>query len=164
MNKIKYLLSSILLIGAILVGCTDKVEYNAAPQVEGEGVYFSKDQSSQLEAYEVTGSVELLIYRTSLDTDVDMPLNVEMENSVSEVLSIPSIVKFTKGSNVASIIIKHTNAIIDKAYPFSISINETTPYGLSTFNGQFMYVDPAPWEVISKDAIFFENKIGRAHV
>lgn len=156
-NKILTVLSgAFLLCGAY--ACTDEVEYNPAPAVTGDEVYFSNDESADvaigLDATSV--SINLNRYKTEGDLTVGLTSSVTDAdgNPVAGIFSVPTEVVFPDGADVVPIEVGlvFSDIVPEKDYMLTLTINgeDTTPYGLVRRTFALSYAPWSDWEPYSK--------------
>lgn len=145
-----------MLAGGLMTfsACSDD-EWAPGPAVEGEGVYFSAAQSSDITVDEPTGTITLDVYRTNLGGDSQAELTVTLGEGAQGLFDVPTSVNFASCENHTTLTISYQNLERDVQYPLTLTFTDGTPYAISsqTFN----ILCPLIWDVVSEDAVLVDN-------
>lgn len=139
-----------LLVGLLLAGCSDDVNYSPAEMLKSAQVYFSSSTPKQVNMK--PGETQFEVTLNRIKTEEAMQVNIVSQVDGTNYYTIPSQVTFPEGKAEAKIVIT-----VDENIPFddfsniTLSIAEadyTTPYGFSSVT--FRAGTPAPWKKLGK--------------
>lgn len=155
-NKYFLLMSlSVLFFAA----CSDNdFEYTPASAVEGEGFYFSSDNSTSVSLSSLETSFDVVVGRTYSGTATTATITSTDESGL---FNIPSSVSFAADELSTTLTITYDpDAVGYSTYSITLSLEETgqtTPYGASTL--ELTVGVPEPWVSLGNatfsDAFFF---------
>ena len=134
--------------------CSDD-EYTPGPAVEGQGLYFSSEQSNQITVNEPEGSFTLDLYRSQTDGAIQAEVTATISEGGESLFTVPASVSFADGVNKASLSINYQGLERDVPYQISLGLKETTPYGIPSL--ALTVICPLIWETVSTNAIYIDN-------
>lgn len=139
--------------------CTDSLDYDAAPGVSGEGVYFPSSVKTSVTLDGTEGSFTFDVQRTKSAGAVEAELTAEFSEGGANVFSVPAKVSFADGKTESTVTISYNNLIRGTSYKVTLSFTDGTPYGSSSLTFTILY--PAEiieeWEITSKEAVLVDN-------
>lgn len=139
--------------------CTDSCDYDPAPNVEGEGVYFPSSTQTSITLNDTEGSFKLAVQRTQSAGAVDVVLNAKFTEGGESVFTVPAKVSFADGETETTMIVSYSNLVRGTKYAVTLSFADGTPYGRSELTFNVLY--PAPvleeWEVVTEEAVLVDN-------
>lgn len=145
-----------MLAGGLMTfsACSDD-EWAAGPAVEGEGVYFSASQSSEITVDEPNGTFTFDVYRTNVGGDSQAELTVTLGEGAQGLFEVPTSVSFANGENHTTLTISYQNLERDVQYPVTLTFTDGTPYAISSQTYNFLC--PLIWNIVSEDAVLVDN-------
>jgi hypothetical protein len=150
--------------------CTDSVDYTPTAPEGSVGVFFQPSvktsytlggKNDPVELTEISGEVELAVQRTDTVAPFEAQLQAEYNLNGSEVFIVPATVNFAANQRTTTIKIAYSKLKrgTDEPYTVTLSFPDATQYGVSkqifTFN--YPAFKPEKWEVISNEAVYFDN-------
>lgn len=158
----KYLsLAAVALMGAGLVTSCDNSkdndfvqEYTGAP-----GVYFSNTANAYLELSDDSNTIVYPVYRDDAGAELTVGVTVTpvYEYESNDMYSFPSSVTFPAGSKVADFVITYdiskTELGVEQEYELVL---DAEPNPFSSNNVVITLVNPAPWELIGTDGVYYD--------
>lgn len=153
------LLAMLSVLALTWSACTDSCDYDPAPNVEGEGVYFPSSTQTSITLNDTEGSFKLAVQRTQPVGDVDVVLNAKFTEGGENVFTVPSKVSFDDGKVDTVMVVSYQNLVRGTKYAITLSFADGTPYGRSEVTFNVLYPEPVleEWEVISEEAVLVDN-------
>ncbi|MDE6172108.1 hypothetical protein [uncultured Bacteroides sp.] len=153
------LLAMLSVLALTWSACTDSCNYDPAPNVEGEGVYFPSSTQTSITLNDTEGSFKLAVQRTQPVGDVDVVLNAKFTEGGENVFTVPSKVSFDDGKVDTVMVVSYQNLVRGTKYTITLSFADGTPYGRSEVTFNVLYPEPVleEWEVISEEAVLVDN-------
>lgn len=136
-------------------GCSDSIEYEPAPAVEGEGVFFPEGTSQSIVLDATSGTFNMELYRSNAGAAYEAPLTVTYGEGAEGLFNVPATASFAEGANVATLTVTYDNIVRDQVYEITVSANDGTPYGTQAMT--FSVSWPENWTVVSKNALLVDN-------
>lgn len=149
-----FVLLSVLALG--FSACTEEVEYTPAEKPASDQVYFSQENSTEIELKKEATEFSICLMRQNAEEELSVPVKFVADELAQTLCTFPESIKFEKYSKVALYTIKLNGLSdfidnengYDKKFNITLSIDDekgvyTTPYGNSTFT--FKAFVPAPW-------------------
>ena len=142
------LASTALLLGA--AACTDKVDYNPAPAYNGDEVYFSADEATEVDIPTDATQVTVNLYRVNADKELTVGLDATVTDAEGTVMTgvfdPTTQVTFPAGATVVAVPIGVTFADVTPEYTYNLHLavvgEKQTPYGLTAQDFTLVY---SPW-------------------
>lgn len=154
-----YLLALMGVFALTWSACTDSIDYDAAPGVNGEGVYFPSSVKTSITLDGTAGSFTLDVQRTKSAGAVDAELTADFSEGGSDVFSVPAKVSFPDGETESNVTINYNSLVRGTTYKVTLTFTDGTPYGSSSLTFSILY--PAEiieeWEQISEEAVLIDN-------
>lgn len=157
-NKLLYVAACVFVSG--WTACTDKVEYEAAGAVEGQGLYFSNSDPTTINLEGTEGSFSINVYRSNEGASTQASVTATFSEDEASLFKAPTTVTFSEGSSVTSFTVSFSNIVRGIKYSMLLTINEddSTPYGESTQTYTIVYPeDEGNWIVVSEEAVYTDN-------
>lgn len=165
MKAIKKLLYFLAVAGTTMFAssCTDEVDYTSAPRPTGQQLYFSVDLPTSYELTEDESSITIPVLRVVSDEAASFSIFASEESGL---FTIPTTVDFAAGKNTADLVITYdySKLTANTKYPCTLSIGDaenTSLYGLATYEFTLIVPDPTPYVTVSKNAIFVEGGLSK---
>lgn len=165
MKAIKKLLYFLAVAGTTMFAssCTEEMDYTPAPRPAGQQVYFSVDLPTSYELTEDQSSITIPVLRVVSDEAASFSMFASEESGL---FTIPTTVDFAACENTANLVITYDYSKLktDTEYPCTLSIGDaenTSLYGLSTYEFTLVVPDPTPYVTVSEDAIFVEGGLSK---
>lgn len=141
-NITKAVLAASLL--TVMVACEEEAVYTPAQDLTNAQVYFSNETEKDVKLSMEDTELNVAICRANTNGELD----VKLEKTGSELMNVPSSVKFADGENVANIKVTFDPEAIGYDNPQTLSIaladsTMATPYGESVFS--LTALIPSPW-------------------
>ena len=136
-------------------GCSDSIEYEPAPGVEGEGVFFPEGTSQTIVLDATSGTFTMDIYRSNAGAAYEAPLTVTYGEGAEGLFNVPTTASFAEGANVATLTVTYDNIVRDQVYEITVSANDGTPYGTQAMT--FSVSWPENWTVVSTEAVLVDQ-------
>lgn len=149
-----FVLLSVLALG--FSACTEEVEYTPAEKPASDQVYFSQENSTEIELKKEATEFSICLMRQNAEEELSVPVKFVADELAQTLCTFPESIKFEKYSKVALYTIKLNGLSdfidnengYDKKFNITLSIDDengkyTTPYGNSAFT--FSAFVPAPW-------------------
>ncbi|MCH5221169.1 MAG: hypothetical protein J1F05_02420 [Muribaculaceae bacterium] len=142
------------LFGAALIfgawACTEQVKYDPAPAYDGDDVYFSNEQSTEVLIPSEATSVSVLINRVKSDQEHAVSLTASVTdangNAITDIFTLPSTVVFASGKNQAEVVVGVDFDKVEAEVPYYLNLavtgDVTSPYGASSAVFAMKY---SPW-------------------
>lgn len=138
---------------SVMVACEEEAEYTPAQNLTNAQVYFSNTTAKDVKIGMQDTELNVAICRANTNGDLD----VKLVKTGSELMNVPSSVKFANGDSVANIKVTFDPEAIGYDNPQTINIaladsaTLATPYGESVFSLTAMI--PSPWTSLGKATI-----------
>ena len=160
MKKINtYLLALMGVFALTWSACTDSYDYDPAPGVDGEGVYFPSSTQTSITLNGTEGNFTLKVQRTKSAGVGESGLTAEFNEGGASVFSVPAKVSFADGETETTLTVGYNNLVRGTTYDVKLSFVDGTSYGSSSLTFKVLY--PAEvleeWVVISTEAVLTEN-------
>ena len=141
-NITKAVLAASLL--TVMVACEEEAVYTPAQDLTNAQVYFSNETEKDVKLSMQDTELNVAICRANTNGELD----VKLEKTGSELMNVPSSVKFADGENVANIKVTFDPEAIGYDNPQTLNIaladsTMATPYGESVFS--LTALIPSPW-------------------
>lgn len=145
-----------MLAGGLMTfsACSDD-EWAAGPAVEGEGVYFSASQSTEITVDDPDGTITLDVYRTNVGGDSQADLTVTLGEGAQGLFDVPTTVSFANGENKTTLTVSYQNLERDVPYSVTLAFTDGTPYAPSSQT--FTITCPLVWNTVSEQAVLIDN-------
>ncbi len=149
LNKIFSALAGVaLVLGA--ASCNEKAKYDPTPAYNGDEVYFSDSEESEVAIPSGATQVTVNLYRVKAGAELTVGLEgtitSDTETPATSVFSVPTMVTFPAEATVVEIPIGVTFSAVEPEAEYylhlAIAGEEHTPYGLSEADFVLTY---APW-------------------
>ena len=154
-----YLLALMGVFALTWSACTDSYDYDPAPSVNGEGVYFPSSVQTSITLDGTEGSFTLKVQRTKSTGVGESGLTAEFTEGGASVFSVPAKVSFADGETETTVTVNYNNLVRGTTYNMTLSFVDGTPYGGSSLTFKVLY--PAEvleeWELVSDKAILIDN-------
>lgn len=130
---------------SVMVACEEEAEYTPAQNLTNAQVYFSNTTAKDVTLSMENTELNVAICRANTNGELD----VKLVKTGSELMNVPSSVKFANGDSVANIKVTFDPEAIGYDNPQTINIaladsaTLATPYGESVFSLTAMI--PSPW-------------------
>ena len=138
---------------SVMVACEEEAEYTPAQNLTNAQVYFSNTTAKDVTLSMENTELNVAICRANTNGDLD----VKLVKTGSELMNVPSSVKFANGDSVANIKVTFDPEAIGYDNPQTINIaladsaTLATPYGESVFSMTAMI--PSPWTSLGKATV-----------
>ncbi|MBQ5642806.1 MAG: hypothetical protein IIV13_03500 [Bacteroidaceae bacterium] len=138
---------------ALFSSCSEEnADWTPAQTVNGPQVFFHNDNTSDISLTDANNTFTILVNRADATESAEYNLNIEAEEGVLSLFSIPSVAKFNAGES--SVTLECTADVqtmtYDTKYIVTLSFDEkiATPYGSSSL--ALTIKRPAPWKSLGK--------------
>ena len=156
MKKLYQLAIALMAASALaFTGCSDSIEYEPAPAVEGEGVFFPEGTSQSIVLDATSGTFNMELYRSNAGATYEAPLTVTYGEGAEGLFNVPATASFAEGANTATLTVTYDNIVRDQVYEITVSANDGTPYGTQGITFSIQY--PEDWTVVSENALLIDN-------
>lgn len=138
---------------SVMVACEEEAEYTPAQYLTNAQVYFSNTTAKDVKISMQDTELNVAICRANTNGDLD----VKLVKTGSELMNVPSSVKFANGDSVANIKVTFDAEAIGYDNPQTINIaladsaTLATPYGESVFTLSAMI--PSPWTSLGEATV-----------
>lgn len=153
-----YLLALMGVFALTWSACTDSYDYDPAPGINGEGVYFPSSVKTSIILDGTEGSFTLDVQRTKSEGVAEATVTAEYEGGAT-VFSVPAKVNFADGKAETTLTVNYSNLVRGTDYKLVLAFSDGTPYGNSALTFSVLY--PAEvveeWIVVSKEAVLIDN-------
>lgn len=154
-----YLLTLMGVFALTWSACTDSYDYDPAPGVDGEGVYFPSSVQTSITLDGTEGSFTLKVQRTKSTGTGESVLTAEFNEGGASIFSVPAKVNFADGETETTITVGYNNLVRGTMYDVKLSFVDGTPYASSSLTFKILY--PAEvveeWETVSTEAVLIDN-------
>lgn len=158
-NLNTYLLALMGVFALTWSACTDSYDYDPAPGVDGEGVYFPSSVQTSITLDDTEGNFTLKVQRTKSVGVGESELTAEFNEGGASVFSVPAKVSFADGETETTLTVGYNNLVRGTTYDLKLSFVDGTPYASSSLTFKVLY--PAEiveeWEVVSTEAVLIDN-------
>lgn len=139
--------------------CTDSYDYDPAPGISGEGVYFPSSVKTSITLDGTEGSFTLDVQRTKSEGAAESAVAAEFSEGGAGVFTVPAKVSFADGKTETTLTVNYSKLVRGTDYKVTLSFPDGTPYGGSSLTFSVLY--PAEvveeWVEVSKDAVLIDN-------
>lgn len=145
--KIKsFIISGLCAVTAVMVGCTDSVNYTPSAPDQTQGVYFPTSESTNFSLANGQSEITMKLFRTNVDEAIVVPVG----NNASSEFTVPSTVAFAAGQDAAEMTIGVDFDAIqaNKTYAFQLQVapQYASTYGVTDVLVQVIYAPWTEWE------------------
>lgn len=154
-----YLLALMGVFALTWSACTDSYDYDPAPGINGEGIYFPSSVKTSIILEGTEGSFTLDVQRTKSEGAAEAAVTAEFSEGGAGVFSVPAKISFADGKAETTLTVNYSNLVRGTDYKVAIAFSDGTPYGNSSLAFSVLY--PAEvveeWIAVSKEAVLIDN-------
>lgn len=161
-----YLLALMGVFALTWSACTDSYDYDPAPGINGEGIYFPSSVKTSIILEGTEGSFTLDVQRTKSEGAAEAAVTAEFSEGGAGVFSVPAKISFADGKAETTLTVNYSNLVRGTDYKVAIAFSDGTPYGNSSLAFSVLY--PAEvveeWIAVSKEAVLIDNMFSAFNV
>lgn len=154
-----YLLALMGVFALTWSACTDSYDYDPAPGINGEGVYFPSSVKTSITLDGTEGSFTLDVQRTKSEGAAEAAVTAEFSEGGAGVFTVPAKVSFAEGKTDTTLTVNYSKLVRGTDYKVTLAFTDGTPYGGSSLTFSVLY--PAEiledWVEVSKEAVLIDN-------
>lgn len=156
-----YLLALMGVFALTWSACTDSYDYDPAPGINGEGIYFPSSVKTSIILDGTEGSFTLDVQRTKSEGAAEAAVTAEFSEGGAGVFSVPAKISFADGKAETTLTVNYSNLVRGTDYKVALAFSDGTPYGNSSLTFSVLY--PAEvveeWIAVSKEAVLIDNML-----
>lgn len=161
-----YLLALMGVFALTWSACTDSYDYDPAPGINGEGIYFPSSVKTSIILDGTEGSFTLDVQRTKSEGAAEAAVMAEFSEGGAGVFSVPAKISFADGKAETTLTVNYSNLVRGTDYKVALAFSDGTPYGNSSLTFSVLY--PAEvveeWITVSKEAVLIDNMFSAFNV